>query len=705
MDKQMKRTKYCGHFSERDVGQEAYAYGWVQSKRDMGGVIFIDLVDREGVLQIVFNPENTDAKTFALAERVRNQSVLEVKGQMHLRDPETVNPKIATGTVELRVKQATLLSAAETLPFVPEESAHVRDELRLRYRYLDLRRSDLRNNLLLRHRASSLIHSFMDSQGFVEVETPVLGKSTPEGARDYLVPSRVHPGSFYALPQSPQIYKQLLMVSGLDRYYQIARCFRDEDLRADRQPEFTQLDLEMSFVEMDDVLELLEALMKHLAWELKGVKIEGAFPRMSWQEAVDKYGSDKPDLRFDLPIVDISDIAAKSDFSIFRQALKSGGVVRAITVPGKADFPRSTIDDLTDFAIAQGAKGMAWIAWRESGEVYSILDKYFSEELMQDLLERVNAQPGDFILFSADQLNTVRRVSGAIRLHLAELLGLCNPEELNFSFIVDFPMFEYSEEEKRYVAQHHPFTMPKVEDLQYLETEPERMNSQAYDLVLNGTELGSGSIRIHDRELQAQVFRQLGLSDEEVQLRLGFLLDAFGFGTPPHGGFALGLDRLVMLLAKAPSLREVIAFPKLSNASDPLTAAPGPVNQAQLDDLHIALSGEVAAGLYASAGEAAAAARTFDLEHLEALSGLRLTPSETAVMQKEIGHLITFADKMKEHNTDDVEPTRSMIKEQRVFQGEIREPSLSQEEALANTALAEDGAFVVPVAVDVEQEL
>ena len=700
----MKRTKYCGHFSEKDVGKEACACGWVHSKRDMGGVIFIDLIDREGVLQIVFNPENTDSETFALAERVRNQSVLEVYGNLHLRDAETVNPKIATGTVELRVKKAKLLSAAETLPFIPEEAGNVRDELRLRYRYLDLRRHDLKNNLLLRHRASALIHSFMDKNGFIEVETPVLGKSTPEGARDYLVPSRVHPGSFYALPQSPQIYKQLLMVSGFDRYYQIARCFRDEDLRADRQPEFTQLDLEMSFVEVDDVLEILEALMKYLVRELKDVEIKSAFPRISWQEAMDRYGSDKPDLRFDLPIIDISDIAGKSDFSIFRQALKKGGVVRAICVPGKADFSRSVIDDLTEFAITEGAKGMAWIAWREDGEIYSILDKYFTEELMHELLERVQAKPGDFILFSADQLKTVRHVSGALRLRLADLLKLRSSDQLHFSFVVDFPMFEFSEEEDRYVAQHHPFTMPKAEDLRFLENEPERMESQAYDLVLNGTELGSGSIRIHDRAIQDQVFRKLGLAEDDIRQRFGFLLDAFRYGAPPHGGFALGLDRLVMLLADAPSLREVIAFPKLSNASDPLTDAPSPVDQAQLDELQISLTEQAAAasGLFCEQKDDSAA-KTFDLQHLEQLSSLRLTNSERTGMQKEIENLITFADQMTEQDTDSVEPTRSMIKDQGIFQRKEREPSLSQEAALANAAVTEDGAFVVPAAV--EQEL
>ena len=700
----MKRTKYCGHFSEGDVGKEACACGWVQSKRDMGGVIFIDLVDREGVLQIVFNPENTDAETFTLAERVKNQSVMEVIGNLHLRDPETVNPKIATGTVELRVGAAKVLSAAETLPFVPEEAGNVRDDLRLRYRYLDLRRRELKDNLRLRHRAGVLIHSFMADHGFIEVETPILGKSTPEGARDFLVPSRVHPGNFFALPQSPQIYKQLLMVSGFDRYYQIARCFRDEDQRADRQLEFTQLDLEMSFVEMDDILEILEALMKHLARELKGVEIKDAFPRMSWKEAMDKYGSDKPDLRFGLPIIDISDIAEKSDFSIFRQALRHGGVVRAICVPGKADFPRSSIDELTDFAISEGAKGMAWIAWREDGEIYSILDKYFTEELMRELLEAVGAKPGDFILFSADQLKVVRQVSGAIRLHLADMLDLRTPGELDFSFVVDFPMFEYSEEEGRYVAQHHPFTMPKTEDLQYLETEPERVGSQAYDLVLNGTELGSGSIRIHDRDIQARIFRQLGLSEEAIRDRFGFLLDAFRFGTPPHGGFALGLDRLVMLLAGAPSLREVIAFPKLSNASDPLTDAPSTVDQLQLDELHIALAADVAAGGgVLNDKKDAAAAKTFDLQHLEQLSSLMLTESERASMQSEIETLIDFADQMTDLDTTGIEATRSMIREQRVFQGEEREPSLSQADALANAAESEDGAFVVPAAV--EQEL
>jgi len=600
----MKRTNYCGLFTERDVGQETTACGWVDTKRDMGGVIFIDLADREGILQIVFNPQYTASETFKLAEGIRLQSVLLVRGTLQLREEETVNPKIATGTVELRVTEAELLSPCAPLPFDPSDADHVREDLRLAYRFLDLRRPALRDALRFRHRVTAAIRRFMDGEGFVDVETPLLTKSTPEGARDYLVPSRVHPGAFYALPQSPQLFKQLLMVAGFDRYYQIARCFRDEDLRADRQPEFTQLDLEMSFVEKEDVILLLESLFRSVMKEVKGLEFDQPFPRLSWEEAMDRYGTDKPDLRFDLPIIDLTDLSGQTDFSVFRQAVEEGGVVRALTVPGQADFSRTTIEELTEYAVSEGAAGMAWIAWRPSGEVYSILTKFIDEDKMQEILDRVQASPGDFVLFSADSLEISRRVMGALRLRLADLLGLRDPDRFAFAVVTDFPMFEFSQEAKRYVAQHHPFTKPYPQDMEYLSSDPARVRSMAYDFVLNGIELGSGSIRIHQRETQTQVFKVLGLSDHEIEERFGFMLSAFQYGAPPHGGFAFGLDRLVMILSGTPSLRDVIAFPKIKDASDPMTRAPSSVDPEQLEELGIRLteSGGPHADIAAGAG-------------------------------------------------------------------------------------------------------
>lgn len=698
----MTRTNYCGLFTERDIGKPATACGWVQTKRDMGGVIFIDLADREGVLQVVFNPQFTEPDAFAMIERVRNQSVLQVEGLMHLRDEDTINPKIATGTVELRVERATLLSAADPLPFQPEDAGAVRDDLRLRYRFLDLRRRQLFENLRFRHKVTQAIRRFMDDHGFVDVETPVLTKSTPEGARDYLVPSRVHPGTFYALPQSPQIFKQLLMVAGFDRYYQIARCFRDEDLRADRQPEFTQLDLEMSFVTQEDVLALLESMFKALMLDLKGEQIDEPFPRLTWREAMDTYGSDKPDLRFGLPIVDLTDLASTCDFSVFRKVCDKGGVVRAITVPGKADFTRSEIEQLTDFAVSQGAGGMAWIAWREDGEIYSILTKYFKDDEMRALLERVGAKPGDFVLFSADKLATVRRVAGALRLRVAEMLDLRDPSVFRFAIITDFPMFEYSETDERYVAQHHPFTMPNADDLPYLESDPARVRSFAYDVVLNGVELGSGSIRIHDREIQRRVFRALGFSDEEIERRFGFMVDAFRFGTPPHGGFAFGLDRFVMLLAGEPSLREVIAFPKLRDASCPMTDAPDTVSPAQLEELQIGLLSETGEPLAATDGDRGALerSRAVDIRHLEALSMLRLSEDERERLKGDIAGIIAFADRIDDVDTSDIEPTYSMIRNRRVFRKPPYDPSLERDAALRNAPETKDDSFSVPPVVE-----
>ncbi len=697
----MERTNYCGLFSEEDIGQETVACGWVETKRDMGGVIFIDLADREGLLQTVFNPEYTQAESFALAEGVRNQSVILVRGVMRLRDEETVNPKIATGSVELRVREAELLAPCAPLPFDPSDADEVREDLRLQYRFLDLRRPRLLANLRFRHRVTSAIRQFMDQAGFVDVETPLLTKSTPEGARDYLVPSRVHAGSFYALPQSPQLFKQLLMVSGLDRYYQIARCFRDEDLRADRQPEFTQLDMEMSFVEVEDVLVLLEGLFRSILKEVKGIDLPQPFPRFSWAEAMDRYGSDKPDLRFDLPIVDVTDLAGESGFSVFEKAVAGGGVVRAITVPGQADFSRATIEDLTDYAVSQGAAGMAWIAWRPSGEIYSILSKFVNQEKLEALLERADAKPGDFILFSADSLEKVRQVTGALRLRLAELLGLRDPGRFAFAIITDFPMFEYSKEEKRFLAQHHPFTMPFPEDLDLLVSDPARVRSQAYDFVLNGIELGSGSIRIHQQSIQRQVFKALGLTDQAIDDRFGFMLKAFRYGAPPHGGFAFGLDRLVMVLAGEQSLRDVIAFPKVRDASCPMTGSPSTVSPGQLDELGICLSGHPGSST-GTAGPDPGRKRPIeiDLDRLKKQTRLDLNREEEEIIGARLKELIGLADAFQALDTEGVSPMFTASEARHVHLTEEDEPPLSEEDALRNAPAAQDGFFLVPSVVE-----
>lgn len=701
----MRRTDYCGLMTEADIGKDAVACGWVANKRDMGGVIFIDLVDHTGVLQIVFNPQNADRNSFRLAETVRNQSVIAVSGWLRLRDEETVNPKIKTGTIELQVRRSELLSAAGSLPFNPVEDHGVREDLRLKYRFLDLRSERLQKNLRFRHRIAKAIRDFMDEEGFIDVETPMLTQSTPEGARDYLVPSRVHPGSFYALPQSPQIFKQLLMVGGIDKYYQIARCFRDEDLRADRQPEFTQLDLEMAFVEQEDVLKLLERLFKYIMRTEMGLDIQDPFPRLTWEEAMDTYGVDKPDLRFELPIIDLTGIAAESDFAIFKQAIKSGGVVRAIVVHGQADFTRGTIDHLTEFAIEQGAGGMAWIAWRPDGEIYSILTKYFSEENMQKLLAEAGAQPGDFVLFSADKLAKTRKVLGAMRLELADLLGL-RDDSYRFLIITDFPMFEYSESEKRYLAQHHPFTMPYPADIPYLKSEPERAHSQAYDVVLNGTELGSGSIRIHDSEVQRQVFKVLGLSAAEIERRFGFMLNAFSYGTPPHGGFAFGLDRLVMILLGEDSLREVIAFPKTKEAACLLTGAPDRVDSEQLEELGISLTAELSGSDRPLGTAASGAGRRpvkFDIQRLAQISRLRFEETELEQIKEYLADIIDWTGQIDSIDTAGLAPTDNVFAAANVFQTATIPPGPTRGELLANAPVSRDGCFFVPEVIAAEE--
>lgn len=694
----MMRTDYCGALREKDVGRTVTAAGWVQTKRDMGGVIFIDLKDREGTLQVVLGQQHLTPEDFAAAEKLRNQSVIQVTGNIRIRSADTYNPRLQTGTIELMAEKLVVLSQASQLPFDLDDNVQVREDLRLKYRYLDLRRSSLYQNLKTRHKLVRVVEDFLDERGFLNVETPMLCKSTPEGARDYLVPSRVHPGSFYALPQSPQIYKQLLMVGGIDRYYQIARCFRDEDLRADRQPEFTQVDMEMSFVEQEDIFQHLESLFKHIMREMKGLVSDEPFLRMTWQEAMDVYGSDKPDLRFGLPIVDLTDIARECSFAVFRRVADSGGVVRAICVPGGNSFTRSTIDELTRKAQSYGAGGMAWIALRPDGEVYSILTKYFSESDIQAIIQAVDAHPGDFILFCADKLATVRKVLGALRLDIGDLLGLRDKNVYKFLFVTDFPQFEWSDEEKRWVATHHPFTMPYPEDVQYLLTDPGRVRAQAYDVVLNGIEMGSGSIRIHDQQVQKIMFEALGFSDDEIQDRFGFMVNAFRYGTPPHGGFAFGLDRLVMILCGADSLRDVIAFPKVKDASCPMTSAPAAVSTEQLEVLGL-LEGFKQEHI-ASQKQKRQNAGLIDIENVANLARLSLTDEEKRRLPDEMGDIIAFANQLAAIDTEGVPITAHVVPLRNVFREDIPAENFTREQMLFNAPTTNGVYMTVPKTVE-----
>jgi aspartyl-tRNA synthetase len=582
----LKRTCLCAELGNANVGQNVTVMGWVNARRDLGGVIFVHLRDRSGIIQIVFNSA-VDSELFKKAESIRNEYVLAVVGEVIKRDPETVNPNLQTGDIEIIVKELRILSKAETPPFYIEEGSGVNETLRLKYRYIDLRRPDMQSNLILRHRVAKIARDYYDENGFLEIETPILTKSTPEGARDYLVPSRVHPGKYFALPQSPQLFKQLLMVSGMDRYFQIAKCFRDEDLRADRQPEFTQIDIEMSFVNVEDVLTVNEGFIKKAFKEALGVDIQTPIQRMPYKEAMDRYGSDKPDIRFGLELVDISDLVQNCGFKVFSDAVKNGGSVRAINAKGcGAKFSRREIDSLVEFVKIYKAKGMAWIAVEEN-ELKSAITKFLTEDEVKAILERVGAEPGDLICFGADKNEVVYDSLGQLRLELARRLGLLDKDEYKFVWITEFPLYEYDEEEKRWVAKHHPFTSPMDEDIEFLESDPGRVRAKAYDIVLNGVEIGGGSIRIHNQELQSKMFQMLGMSDEQAWERFGFLLEAFKYGTPPHGGMAYGLDRLVMLMAGKSSIRDVIAFPKVQNASCLMSNAPDFVEAKQLKELHI----------------------------------------------------------------------------------------------------------------------
>ncbi|MEG6611463.1 aspartate--tRNA ligase [Pseudoclostridium thermosuccinogenes] len=582
----MKRTHRCAELGLENVGETVTLMGWTQRRRDLGGLIFVWLRDRSGIIQVVFD-SSSNKELFEKASGIRSEYVLAVVGEVARRAPEAVNSKLKTGEIEVLAKELRILSTAETPPFSIEEDSDVNEVLKLKYRYLDLRRPDMQRNFILRHKVAKVARDYFDEKGFLEIETPMLTKSTPEGARDYLVPSRVHPGKFFALPQSPQLFKQLLMVSGFDRYIQIVKCFRDEDLRADRQPEFTQIDLEMSFVNVDDVIEVNEGFIKRLFKQVLGIELETPFLRMPYREAMDRFGSDKPDIRFGMELVNVSDIVKDCDFKVFTDAVANGGSVRAINAKGCGDkFSRKDIDKLVDFVKTYKAKGMAWITVGEN-DIKSSLTKFFTPEKMKALLERVEAEPGDLICLVADKNEIVYDALGQLRLELARKLDLLNKDEFKFLWVTEFPLYEYDEEEKRWVAKHHPFTSPMDEDIPLLDTDPGKVRAKAYDIVLNGVELGGGSIRIHDQDLQSKMFELLGFTKEQAWERFGFLLEAFKYGTPPHGGMAYGLDRLVMLMAGTSNIRDVIAFPKVQNSSCLMTNAPDFVDDRQLEELHI----------------------------------------------------------------------------------------------------------------------
>lgn len=582
-----KRTCYCTELTDADIGKEVTLMGWTNVRRDLGALIFVQLRDRTGLMQVVFNSSTLSEEDFARATKIRSEYVLAIRGKLAARTGSMVNPNMKTGTLEVLVTEFKILSASETPPIEIDDACKSNEALRLKYRYLDLRRPCMQQNLMMRHRIAFCARQYFSDNGFLEIETPILTKSTPEGARDYLVPSRVHPGTFYALPQSPQLFKQLLMLSGYDRYMQIARCFRDEDLRADRQPDFTQIDLEMSFVEEDDVIAVNEGFLKKLFKETLNVDVQLPLPRLPYAEAMERFGSDKPDTRFGLELCDLSDLARDCGFSVFRQAVENGGSVRCIRVAGHGDsFSRKEIDALGEFVKTYRAKGLAWINFKQDG-LQSPFAKFLTEEEMQAICERIGLQAGDIAFFVADCDDTVFASLGALRLKLADKLNLIAPDQYNLLWVTDFPLLEWSEEQNRFVAKHHPFTSPKDDDLEKLSSDPGSVRAKAYDIVLNGVEIGGGSIRIHSAELQQQMFSVLGFTPEQAQERFGFLIDAFRFGPPPHGGLAYGLDRLAMLICGTSNIRDVIAFPKVQNASCPLTGAPDVVDDKQLEELFI----------------------------------------------------------------------------------------------------------------------
>ena len=582
----LKRSCRCAEVTEANVGQEMTLMGWVQKSRNKGGIIFTDLRDRSGIIQIIFEESDCGAESFAKAEKLRSEFTVAVVGTIEKRSG-AANPNLKTGTIEMRAKSLRILSESEVPPFPIEENSKTKEDLRLKYRYLDLRRPDLQRNIMTRSRVATMVRQFLADEGFLEIETPTLIKSTPEGARDYLVPSRVHPGEFYALPQSPQLLKQLLMCSGMDRYFQLARCYRDEDLRADRQPEFTQIDMELSFVDVDDVIDVNERLLHKLFKEILNVEIPQPIPRMTWQEAMDRFGSDKPDLRFGMELKNVSDVVKDCEFVVFKGALENGGTVRGINAEGQGHMPRKKIDALVEFAKGYGAKGLAYVAIQEDGSYKSSFAKFMTEEQMAALISAMDGKPGDLLLFAADKNKVVWDVLGNLRLEIARQLDLLKKDDYKFLWVTEFPLLEYSEEQGRFVAMHHPFTMPMDEDWHLIDSDPGAVRAKAYDIVLNGTEIGGGSVRIHQSDIQSKMFEVLGFTPEKAQEQFGFLLEAFKYGVPPHAGLAYGLDRVVMLMGGCDSIREVIAFPKVKDASCLMTEAPTPVDPKQLEELGI----------------------------------------------------------------------------------------------------------------------
>ena len=598
----LKRSHRCTEVSSANIGEKVTVMGWVQKSRNKGGIIFVDLRDRSGILQVIFEESQCGTECFEKAGKLRSEFVAAIEGTVCKR-AGAVNENLATGDIEVVASSLRILSEAETPPFPIEENIKTKEEIRLKYRYLDLRRPDLQRNLIMKSKVATIARQFMADEGFLEIETPMLTKSTPEGARDYLVPSRVHPGTFYALPQSPQLFKQLLMCSGYDRYFQIARCFRDEDLRADRQPEFTQMDMELSFVDVDDVIDVNERLLAKLFKDILGLDIQLPIQRMTWQEAMDRFGSDKPDLRFGLELKDVSDVVKDCEFGVFTGALANGGTVRGINAEGQGSMPRKKIDALIEYAKTYGAKGLAYIVINEDGSYKSSFAKFMTEEQMNALVAAMDGKPGDLLLFAADKTKVVWTVLGALRCHLAELMGLVDKNVYRFVWITEFPLLEWSDEENRFTAMHHPFTMPMEEDLQYIDSDPGRVRAKAYDIVLNGNEIGGGSVRIHQDDIQEKMFECLGFTKAQAHERFGFLLDAFKYGVPPHAGLAYGLDRLVMLMAKQDSIRDVIAFPKVKDASCLMTNAPDYVDDKQLAELGIEVTPEAEAEIEAEKKE------------------------------------------------------------------------------------------------------
>jgi aspartyl-tRNA synthetase len=689
-----QRTHFCGELKTQDIAQQAVLKGWVQRRRDHGGVIFIDLRDKTGICQIVFDAANLSVEDFQKAELLRNEYVIEVSGLVERRSEETINPMIPTGEVDVRAYTLTIFSQAKNTPFRVGEAQGIKEELRLKYRYLDLRGPEMIANLQMRQVVTQAVRQHLIDLGCLEVETPILTKSTPEGARDFLVPSRLSKGSFYALPQSPQIYKQLLMVSGIDRYFQIAKCFRDEDLRADRQLEFTQVDMEFSFIDEEDVIGILETLFQQIMTSTLGIEVNIPFQRMTYTEAMECYGFDKPDLRFGMPMVDLTTFMKTCEFTVFKKVVTTGGVVKAITIKDGQQFTRSQIEYLTERAMEYGGSGMAWIALDSEGNIQSILTKYFSEAQMNELLHLMDAQPGDMIIFCAEPADKARVILGSLRLDIGDMLGLRKKDDFAFVVITDFPLFEYDDTSKRYVAMHHPFTRPKDEDLGYFDLDPSRMRAKAYDIVLNGIELGSGSIRIHDRELQAKMFETLGFSDEQIENRFGFMLKAFEYGVPPHGGFAFGLDRLIMMLVGAPSIREVIAFPKMRDGSCPMMDAPSEVDQDQLEELSIFLN---------SALESEKKKKTLDvglIEYVSDLARIELTQQEKLSYAKDLQDVIAFADQIAKIDVSNVPPLNHVFGLSNQFREDVVMGSLPVEEALKNAPQRQEGYFFVPKTVE-----